>query len=290
MCIQQHRSYSFLFATERGPEFPALLVEDWSQNEKTLKRFHLFGMTARPPFYPPLRPVGWDIGEDVIYTIREFPSQSEPPQPRILRFPFDALVERGEFFDPLDRERVPTERASPKGWRAPHYVEIAPLQSEVLKTPRLGTEATMAATSALHFDVFVLDDKRLELYATAGCKLQRWLFDGTDWRFQKDYAVEINGPFLVCDKGNAAVAECGGHWCLIEPLEADKPAAHPIVPKIEGEPLLLIEDRVTGQIYFKQQNTIYDDSGRAIRTLPQVTDTPAMVAAISDFVRSLRPE
>jgi hypothetical protein len=290
MCIQQYRSYTLVFATQRGPEFPALLVEDWGQNEESVKRFHLFGMTARPPFYPPLRAVRWDAGDDVIYALREFPSPAGPPKARVLRFPKNALVERDEFLDPLDRGSLPPARTSPKSWKAPHYVDIEPVHSAMVGVIPAAERSGMHDASDIHYDIRALDAERLELYMTADGKLQRWLFDGKEWTLQKDYAAEIKGPFLVCGEGNAAVAECDGQWCLIEPLDADEPALHPIVPRVEDEALLVIEDRVTGKTYFEQGYTLYDDRGRILRALPRVPNTPTKVTVISDFVRSLRPE
>ena len=140
----------------------------------------------------------------------------------------------------------------------------------------------------LYYDFRGLGKTRLELYVTVKGKIHRWLFDGKEWWLSKIFDVSIDSPFLICNDGNTVVTERDGDWCLIGPLDAEKPTVRRIVEKQEGEPLMLIEDVVTKTNYFEHEGTLLDENGKRLWSVPRATNTPERIKAIAKYVCACR--
>jgi hypothetical protein len=237
----------------------------------------------------------WTIGGGSVFAAADWDILPPPGGTLVLRYPIQGLVVGPDGKGFFDHNKLAVDPRT--GHKKTIYVGLSPMGAlrmgitgwkEGDELMRNGFKIGRSSPKIFHYDIRALDDTKFELYMSADRKLQLWLFDGKTWWLQKDYTVEFDGPFLVCNGGKAAVAEVDGSWCMIGPLADNKPRVVPIVEKKEDEALLLIEDVSASVCYFEQAGQVYDAKGKTVGTVQARTDMPAKIKTMSDLVRSMR--
>jgi hypothetical protein len=310
MVVWELKSFAIDFADPRARAWRSLVMVDSikPQDQQTISVF-VFGRNlsidaVTGKIFPPrgddpftALPHRWTIGGESVFAawrlgfgfdVLRYPMHAFAVEPDDTRIFYNSRIEG------LTKIEGPTMRIvggmkDRHTWLSPIFSHQTGIRGWKEGDEEMRPGLTIGAPpQVFQYDIRALDDVRIELYMTADGKLQRWLFDGEKWRLQKNYSVQIHGPFLVCKGGAAAVAEREGHWCLIEPLDADEPRARRIVQKVEDTPLVLVEDVFGRATFFEQQDKLYDERGVVRWSAPAVLDTPAKTKAIADYVCSVR--
>jgi hypothetical protein len=132
-----------------------------------------------------------------------------------------------------------------------------------------------------------LDDTQVELFMTADGDLYKWLYDGKTWKYERDYAVRIPSEFLIFGNGKSLLTDQEGGWCIVRDIEKEDATCDPIVDRVEGEPLTLVEDRVEQKNFFLHRGLL-DDDGRELFTARAYRDHTDRLRKVIDFVLSRR--
>ena len=93
---------------------------------------------------------------------------------------------------------------------------------------------------------------------------------------------------LCSDDGKSIVTKQKDVWCLLGELNAKHPKIQRIVESSLGQPLTLVEDKVTGVNYFEYRGTLYDENGVDLCPIPRDAGAASRLKAITEFVRSRR--
>lgn len=296
MKVLNAHSYAFDFAAAHGPAAPALVqisnMRGTGEDDRTTYYYLLGNMPANTH----LEPLRWDANGGMI--VCTYPHVVPGTGPFLNRYPIHALVSRSNMVSALDRSRLDHRSVGPYGRPAPNYGGLAPigaahlgLEGWELGDEPMGNGLHMCGKCipVTHYDIRALDDSQVELFVTMNDKLSRWLFDGKKWTFRRNYPGTINGPFLICDEGNALVAEVDGHWCLVRGFDKQNAEVRQIVKKTDNEPLVLVEDLVARTNYFQLGGRLYDENGAGLWTVRRGQHSSTQFKSIVDYVCSRRP-
>jgi hypothetical protein len=286
------RAYFFRFDTPRGSDTPALIeVATVSGAEKNTITYYLFGglrsiHTDRCPFR-------WSSAHSALFCTQFV---IEPPPfpgaPGLYRYPLDALVagpDDGRL--PIDDSRIDPGFLQPGALPPPNYVGCNPIGEALQGFHRgwkEGKNRVGDPAKVVHYDIRALDDTRVELYMTADGELWKWLFDGKTWERQRGYDFRVEGEFLVFDEGHSIIAEQDGKWCIVRDIGKENATCDPIVDRVEGEPLTLVEDKVEQKNFFLHRDRLLDDTGRELFTARASRDHTDRLHKVIDFVLSRR--
>jgi len=141
---------------------------------------------------------------------------------------------------------------------------------------------------AVFYDLYALDERRVDVFVSVDGQLAKWTFDGEKWQYDHGYQFRVIGPFLIVDGGKSIVAERDGKWSLIRGIERDEPDVRPLTERIEGEPLTLVEDKVEQKNFFLHRDRLLDDNGRELFIARASRDHTDRLRKVIDFVVSRR--
>ncbi len=286
-------TYFFDFAVPRGKGSPALeklpVVSELHEGQAAI-RYFLFG--AMEGANTPRFPLRWDIAENTLLCTFKMLEAHQPTGPSLFRYPLDAVVvgpDDGRW--PLDPNKVPGRFNESRGFSAPNYVGCNPIGEALQgfhRGWREGKNRVGEPAKVVHYDIRALDDYRVELYMTADGELFKWLYDGKTWKYERDYAVKIPNEFLILGNGKSLLTDQDGGWCIVRDIEREDATFDPIVDRVEGEPLTLVEDKVEQKTFFLHRDRLLDDTGRELFTARASRDHTDRLRKVIDFVLSRR--
>ncbi len=290
--LQSESAFYFDFSGQRGPEIPILIsVRGGQEPAEKVSPYFLFG-TLRG-ISTPKWPLRWDVAEEALYCTQFVGGLAPwPAPPGIYRYPVAALVrgpDDGRW--PLDNNKIPPgfqDQGRPLNL---DYGSLAPLRDALQGFHRgwkEGKNYVGDPAKVVHYDIRALDDTRIELYMSADGELSRWLFNGTSWKNLRHYDVRVTGNFLVFGNGKSLVTDQDGRWSIVRDIEKENATCDPLVDRVEGEPLTLVEDRVEQKNFFLHGNVLLDDTGREFFTARAVRDHTDRLRKVIDFVVSGR--
>ena len=118
------------------------------------------------------------------------------------------------------------------------------------------------------------------------------MVDGREWRAPwkdpKFYDLHVDGDFLVFNGGRSLVTEVDEKWSVIRDIEDERSPLQAIIDRVEGEPLILLEDKVEQKNFFLHRDRLLDDTGRELFTVRAARDHTDRLRQVTDFVVSRR--
>jgi hypothetical protein len=298
--ISDKHSHSFDFSGPRGPGTPVLVRTSTSHDLEAkaipVDRYYVLGVNGNA--YRRDEPFRWGISEEAVFCTFSLPHVHQRIGPTILRFPRQFLVAGpDDGRSAIDQKRLGNRFSSPNGSPAPNYVGLSPVHAALMgfegwKIGDLplgdGVQMSKKGHPKVSYDIHGLDASRIELYMTVDGKLSRWLFDGKEWTLRENYAIEIEGPFLVCEQGKSLVTARDGRWCLLKGIDTENPSVTPIIDVSETNPLRLIEDRSARKAFLELGGDLFDTSGKRIARIPKSVKPENRVREIVRNVRAQR--
>lgn len=288
--VNLHNSYAIDFADCRGRGGVTLLMMDnKGTGDESVTTIFAFGRNDKldaisGKFFPPtlddLRwalPYRWAVGGEYFFLAPRLRFGDD-----VIRLALNILLNEPDdakrFFVGRSegcRERAGPTKLIPSGLGTPRYTWLSPLSSN-----RAGVVSWENADSTaharfpahervqtFHYDFRAIDGIQLELFVTADGALSKWLFDGKTWKNEKFYDLQVTGEFMVWDRGESLVTERDGTWSLIRGIDRPNPVVRALVQRVDGEPLILVDDTVKRTTLFLHRDQIFDDESREVRRL-----------------------
>lgn len=298
--IDINATYAFDFEDRRDTGSPVFFVSSAEENLNELlrdaTRFYVFSNSKVDYCADTLR---WDVTSESLF-ISYIGAKSANPQwmrTSLERYPAEALRPNLDLKDALDSSHPQAQPLDPGArWpvRPPGFSDLTPVASTMgrwqyapLKPGETGYKPGEATYGwkpkhtdhipTVEYDIRAVDDWHVELLMTADGRPSVWRLEASpdvprhEWRWMRlaEYPSTIEGPFLWMQDPQYVVAEREGQWCVIGPIDAEKPEVRPIVAKESGQPLYLVEDVHAGKDYFRIGGKLLDDQGRAVDTIDQ---------------------
>lgn len=285
--IGSDSSWHFDFATTRGAAIPALVKTTGPRTDNQELRFYLFGVIEganRVGF-----PLRWDINEGVLFVTYTLPPVHHPATPSLQRYPLNALVAGPDDGRPaLDLQKF---KNLDEYVNYTNYGSCVPI-ADIFTGLYFSWEAKnriKKPVKEVHYEIRVIDATTVELFMSADGELSRWVFDGKDWKNLKHYDFRMEGEFLVFDEGRSVVFQRDGKWAIMRNIDEATPVVRDLTDRVEDEPLILVEDRVSRYQHFIDRDRLLDADGREVSRLRRGPARERIREAIDTVITRRRP-
>lgn len=282
----------FDFDSARGAATPALIAI--RTNNAIANKYYPFG--GLRPIHSLSWPFRWSLVDSVLFCSQSLTGLPPwPAAPGLFRFPLGALLDGpddGRW--PIEDDKIPVSfrDASKEKSLNLDYGCIAPVRDAIHGlhgTWKEGTNLNGDAAKAVYFDVRAINENTVELFMTADGELYKWLYDGRNWKNLKHYDLRVEGEFLVFDEGRSLVFQRDGKWATMRNIDEATPVVRDLADRVEDEPLILVEDRVSRTNHFIDRDRLLDQDGREISRLQRGLARDRIREAIETVITRRRP-